>query len=716
MTTGERMGAKSDAGIVSRIFRIKELDAILHEAEEPEHQLKRALGPWQLMLFGVGAIIGAGIFATIGTAAAGDTQRPGAGPALTVSFIITAIVCSFTALCYAEFASMVPISGSAYTYSYATLGELIAWIIGWDLIIEYAVGNIGVAISWANYFKTFVEGFTKNGESLIKIPPWMSLDLATAYEKPQLLAGGPQLFGHYIVINLLAIGITAALTLILIWGVKESARFNAIMVGIKVAVLLYFIAIGYTWIKPENWTPFKPNGWSGISAAAAVVFFAYIGFDAVSTVAEETRNPQRNMPIGIIGSLVVCTILYVVVAWVFTGLISYNDLSDAVKAEQAEPLTLALKRAGGGSTLADVSVGIVAFGSVIAHTAVLLVYQLGQTRIFYSMARDGLLPQLFCTLHPRFRTPWLSTLLIGAVVAIFATMASIDAMVDLTNIGTLFAFILVCVGIIVMRVKYPDRPRPFRVPSGWLWAAILYVGYVAGVWLFIEDTVVRFEVLAVGAVFFALCRNYIFPVLGIVSCLYLVYYLPPTSWLRFAAWLNLGFVIYIGYGVVHSRLTGRKYSDQPALHDASTAYTGAWLAIAGVVMLVLTRGFDVLQESYKESLTSHIDWSWLERMHQGVAEVFSKEAWLSRSWFLLVPLAVNAFFLCPLIFHRANSARAGGATESGRIRASLIMSGSLLAATLVYFVMVARYTEPTKPDAKAPVAHVIQLQQSASTG
>src|SRR5262245_26085559 len=230
MTTGERMGVKSDAGIVNRIFRIKELDAILHEAEEPEHQLQRALGPWQLTRFGVGAIIGAGIFATIGTAAAGDAQRPGAGPALTVSFIITAIVCSFTALCYAEFASMVPISGSAYTYSYATLGELIAWIIGWDLIIEYAVGNIGVAISWANYFKTFVEGFTKNGESLIKIPPWMSLDLATAYEKPQLLAGGPTLFGHYIVINLLAIGITAALTLILIWGVKESARFNAIMV------------------------------------------------------------------------------------------------------------------------------------------------------------------------------------------------------------------------------------------------------------------------------------------------------------------------------------------------------------------------------------------------------------------------------------------------------------------------------------------------------
>jgi APA family basic amino acid/polyamine antiporter len=715
MTTGERMGVKSDAGIVSRIFRIKQLDDILREAEEPEHQLKRALGPWQLMLFGVGAIIGAGIFATIGTAAAGDTQRPGAGPALTVSFIITAIVCSFTALCYAEFASMVPIAGSAYTYSYATLGELIAWIIGWDLIIEYAVGNIGVAISWANYFKTFVEGFTKNGESLIKIPAWMSLDLVTAYEKPQLLAGGPTLFGHYVVINLLAIGITAALTVILIWGVKESARFNAIMVGIKVLVLLYFIAVGYTWIKPENWTPFKPNGWSGISAAAAVVFFAYIGFDAVSTVAEETRDPQRNMPIGIIGSLIVCTILYVVVAWVFTGLISYGDLTDAVKAEQAEPLTLALKRAGAGSTLADVSVGIVAFGSVIAHTAVLLVYQLGQTRIFYSMARDGLLPQLFCTLHPRFRTPWLSTLVIGAVVAIFATVASIDAMVDLTNIGTLFAFILVCVGIIVMRVKYPDRPRPFRVPSGWLWTGILYVLYVVGVWLLIEDSWVRFEVLAIGAVFFALCRNYIFPVLGIVSCIYLIYYLPPTSWLRFAAWLNLGFVVYIGYGVVHSRLTGRRYSDQPALHDASTAYTGAWLAIAGVVMLVLTRAFDVLQESYRSSVTSHPNWSWLARMQHGVSDVFSGDAWLDRSWFLLVPLALNAFFLCPLVFHRARSAMAGGAeAEQGRIRTSFALSGLLMAATLVYFGLVAFHKEADKSDAKPAVARVIQYQQRSS--
>jgi APA family basic amino acid/polyamine antiporter len=285
MTTGERMGVKSDAGIVSRMFRIKQLDAILNEAEEPEHQLKRALGPWQLTLFGVGAIIGAGIFATTGTAAAGNPERLGAGPALMVSFVITAIVCSFTALCYAEFASMVPIAGSAYTYSYATLGELIAWIIGWDLIIEYAVGNIGVAISWGNYFKTFVETFTwPDGTSVITIPNWLSIDLHTAYQKPDLLFGHPHWWqnaplpfgpeGHSVIFNVLAVGIMVFLTAILVWGVKESARFNAVMVAIKILVLLFFIGVGCRWVKPEHWTPFMPNGWSGVSAGAAIIFFA----------------------------------------------------------------------------------------------------------------------------------------------------------------------------------------------------------------------------------------------------------------------------------------------------------------------------------------------------------------------------------------------------------------------------------------------------------
>jgi APA family basic amino acid/polyamine antiporter len=570
-----------------------------------------------------------------------------------LSFVITAIVCSFTALCYAEFASMVPISGSAYTYSYATLGELLAWIIGWDLIIEYAVGNIGVAISWANYFKTFIEGFSFRG-SHVKIPAWLSIDIHTAYQKPHLLddvSGWPQflfhtpeLFGRTVVINVLAIGIVAALTVILVWGVKESARFNAVMVGIKIIVLLFFIAVGFMWLKPDNWTPFKPNGWTGVSAGAAVIFFAYIGFDAVSTVAEETRNPQRNLPIGIIGSLIICTVFYVLVSIVFTGLIPYNVLKTTLATEQAEPLTLAIKHA---NPAADWSVGFVAFGSVIAHTAVLLVYQLGQTRIFYSMARDGLLPPLFYKLHPRFRTPWLSTIVIGIIVAAFSTVASIDEMVDLTNIGTLFAFILVCIGIIVLRVKDPDRPRPFRVPGG-----------------------------------------YLFPILGIISCLYLIYYLPPTSWLRFAAWLNLGFVVYIGYGVVHSRLTGRKYSDQPGEHDASTAYTGAWLAVAGVLMLLLTRAFDVFQDAFKGGET--LEWS--ARWKGAWSQVWSADAWLQPSWFLLVPLAVNAFLLCPIIYYRAfNALSAKPLGQSRRIGASLAISTLLIVATVVYAFLVASH-------------------------
>src|SRR5262252_8225451 len=365
------------------LFRVKSLDSILKDAEEPEHQLRRALGPVQLTLFGIGAIIGAGIFATIGTAAAGDQYRLGAGPALMLSFVITAIVCGFTALCYAEFASMVPISGSAYTYSYATLGEVVAWIIGWDLIIEYAVGNIAVAISWANYFKTFVKGFG------INIPDWLSMDYRTAAKVPGVYESAPHLFGVPLIFNVLAVGIVTVITIVLIWGIRESARFNAVMVGIKIVVLTFFIVVAFYWVKPANWTPFAPTGWAGISAGAAIVFFAYIGFDAVSTVAEETRDPKRNMPIGIIASLIICTIFYVVVSAAFTGLISYPDLKATLATEQAEPLTLALQHA---SPTLGWAIGIVAFGSVIAHTAVLLVFQLGQPRIFFSMARDGLLP------------------------------------------------------------------------------------------------------------------------------------------------------------------------------------------------------------------------------------------------------------------------------------------------------------------------------------
>jgi basic amino acid/polyamine antiporter, APA family len=633
------------------LFRVKPLDAILQDAEEPEHQLKRALGPVQLTLFGIGAIIGAGIFATIGTAAAGDVNRPGAGPALMLSFVITAIVCAFTALCYAEFASMVPISGSAYTYSYATLGEVIAWIIGWDLIIEYAVGNIAVAISWANYFKTLLAGLhipwmAPDG---IRIKDWISMDYRTAAKVPGVLENAPRILGVPIVFNILAVIIVFVITVVLIWGIRESARFNAVMVGIKILVLTYFIVVGFTYVQPVNWKPFAPNGFAGISAGAAIVFFAYIGFDAVSTVAEETKNPRRNLPIGIIASLIICTIFYAVVACVFTGLISYPELKAKLATEQAEPLTMALQHVGEQyQTDLGWAIGIVAFGSVIAHTAVLLVFQLGQPRIFFSMARDGLLPPLFYKVHPRFRTPHISTILTGLFVAIFAAVASIDEMVDLTNIGTLFAFILVCAGIIVLRVKEPARQRPFRVPGG---------------------TVI--------------------PILGIVSCLYLIYYLPPTSWLRFAAWLNFGFVIYVGYGAVHSRLTGRQHAERPAEHDAHTAYTGAWLAIIGVALLVLMRGFDI----WLEAMKAHQDLSGTAKMSAALGDVFKTTPWLEVSWFLIVPLALNAFVLCPIVVIRAlRAGREGGAEGRTSITAmSLIVAIVLAVLTVIYFLMVSSH-------------------------
>lgn len=488
------------------LFRIKSIDSILIDREKEEFKLKRALGSFDVTMLGIGAIIGAGIFATIGTAAAGDLARPGAGPALIVSFIITACACGFAALCYAEFASMVPISGSAYTYTYATLGELIAWIIGWDLIIEYAVGNVAVAISWANYFKTFISGFG------ISIPDWISTDYTTAAKIPGLLENAPHLFGIPIVFNILSIGIVALITIILVIGVKESSRTTTIMVIIKLIVLSVFIFVGWKYVSPANWTPFAPNGWSGIQAGAAIVFFAYIGFDAVSTVAEEVRNPQRSLPIGIIGSLIICTILYVIVAAVFTGIIPYHDLVNTLATSQAEPLTLALQYADIKNGK-DIFIGIVAFGSVIAHTAVLLVFQLGQPRIFFSMSRDGLLPASFSKVHKKYRTPYVTTILTGVAVGVCSMFTSIDEMVDLTNIGTLFAFVLVCAGVLIIRKKEPERKRPFKTP---------FLPWV--------------------------------PLAGIGSCIYLMLGLPWITWLRFGVWLLLGLFIYLLYGKRHSRL------------------------------------------------------------------------------------------------------------------------------------------------------------------
>lgn len=490
------------------LFSTKSVSDILR-AQSGEHQFKRSLNALHVTLLGIGAIIGAGIFATVGTAAAGDAVRLGAGPSLTLSFVITAVACAFTALCYAEMAAMVPIAGSAYTYAYATLGELIAWIIGWDLILEYAVGNVAVAISWANYFKTLL-----NSAGIFP-PQWLCIDYRTAAKIPGLLESAPHLFGIPIVFNLLAFLIVMLITVVLVWGVRESARFNAVMVGIKLLVLLFFIGASLWFVSPEqmvtNWQPFQPNGWTGTFTGAAIVFFAYIGFDAVSTVAEETANPERDLPIGIIASLIVCTILYCVVAAVFTGIIPYPELLRRLATEQAEPLTMALDYV---APQAKWATAIVALGSVVAHTAVLLVFQLGQPRIFFAMARDGLLPNVFAKVHPRFGTPHVTTIATGLAVGLFAGFASIDEMVDLSNIGTLFAFALVCIGVTILRHTEADRRRPFKVPGG----------------------------------------AFIVPILGVLSCVFLMWYLPPTSWWRFFGWLAIGILLYASYGYHNSVL------------------------------------------------------------------------------------------------------------------------------------------------------------------
>jgi len=536
------------------IFRTKNLDDILATAQGEGPRLKRTLGPINVTLLGIGAIIGAGIFATVGTAAAGDALRPGAGPSLMISFGITAIVCAFTALCYAEMAAMVPISGSAYTYSYATLGELVAWIIGWDLILEYAIGNVAVAISWANYFRTFIRDAFG-----IDIPQWLSTDFRTARKIPGLIESAPHVFGVPIVFNLLALGIVMLITIVLVWGIKESARFNAVMVGIKILVLLFFIIIAIYFVSPSkmavNWQPFQPNGWGGTLAGAAVVFFAYIGFDAVSTVAEETKNPARDLPIGIIASLVICTLFYVVVAAVFTGLIPYNELVRRLSTEQAEPLTMALNHVAPNARWAS---AIVAFGSVIAHTAVLLVFQLGQPRIFFSMARDGLLPPVFARVHPKYKTPHVTTILTGVIVAGFAAVMSIDEMVDLTNIGTLFAFVLVCVGVTILRYKDPNRHRPFRVPLG----------------------------------------AWFLPMLGAVSCLFLMYYLPPSSWWRFIAWLMIGLAVYLSYSYTRSAIGATLGRPKVTPGWLALLALGSFLIAVGLLVLPHDAGLDELRNQF----------------------------------------------------------------------------------------------------------------------
>jgi len=479
-----------------QLFRTKSVDSVLAEEHKGPHHLKRVLGPVELTLLGIGAIVGAGIFALVGTASAGDAARPGAGPAIVASFLLTGVACAFTAFCYAELASLAPISGSAYTYAYATLGEVVAWIIGWDLILEYAVGNVAVAVSWSGYFCEFLRGFG------IEFPRYLATDLRAAWNDPEILGAAPRVLGVPVIFNLPAVFIVTAITLLLVVGVKESAWFNSVMVAIKLVVLAFFVAVGACYVKPENWQPFAPNGWAGIQAGAAVVFFAFIGFDAVSTTAEECRNPKRDLPIGILASLAICTAIYVVVAAVLTGMIPWRELNTA------EPLSVAMR-----VVHENWAAGIVAFGSIVAHTAVLLVFQLGQPRILYAMSRDGLIPARFSQVHPRFRTPYVATILTGWFVAVGAALASLEEMADLCSIGTLSAFVIVCLGVIVLRWREPDRPRGFRTP----WVPLV-------------------------------------PILGVGACFWLMLGLPRLAWIRFAVWLAAGIVLYAFYGYWKSRL------------------------------------------------------------------------------------------------------------------------------------------------------------------
>jgi APA family basic amino acid/polyamine antiporter len=513
----------SGGDVFDHLFRRKDLDQIARDAEAGgSGHLKRTLGSLDLIGLGIGAIIGTGIFAVIGTAAAGGADHVGAGPAVWLSFIITAGACAFCAFCYAEFAALVPISGSAYTYSYATMGELVAWIIGWDLIIEYAIGNVAVAIAWAAYFHQLLEGMG------ILIPSWMCVDYRTAAQAADAVAeaGGavapsltlaydawtdhPTIAGIPVILNVLAMIIVGAITWLLVVGIKESARANNIMVLLKVVILLFFIAVGAFYVKPENWTPFMPNGFAGVWTGASLIFFAFIGFDAISTASEECKNPGRDIPIGIIGSLIVSTVIYIATALVLTGMEPWHQLG------VADPLAEVFSRNG-----MDWAAGVIALGAVVSMAAVLLVFQLGQPRIFFAMSRDGLLPPYFARVHDRYRTPHVTTIWTGVFVAIFAAFANINEIVELTNIGTLFAFVLVCFGVLILRRTDPDRPRVFRTP---------FVPWV--------------------------------PLLGIGMCLYLMLGLPTKTWILFGAWLLVGLVFYFAYGFRHSKLRTREKDER----------------------------------------------------------------------------------------------------------------------------------------------------------
>jgi basic amino acid/polyamine antiporter, APA family len=506
---------------MANLLATKTLDMIMSEASEVgEHSLKRALGPTNLITLGIGAIIGAGIFVLTGSAAAQY-----AGPAIVLSFVLAGIACAFAGLCYSEFASLIPIAGSAYTYGYATLGEIFAWIIGWDLILEYAFGAATVASGWSGYVNSFLQDFGIHIPPALTATPGTDLvlhagrwtPLATALPSLQAAGIDPATLPHATgAFNLIAFLAICAVTAVLVYGIKESADLNSTIVVIKVGIVLTFIglAAAYALKNPgviaKNWTPFIPPntgafghyGWSGIARGAAVIFFAYIGFDAVSTAAQEAKNPKRDMPIGILGSLAICTVLYILVAGLLTGVVSYTALN------VPDPVAVGIDALGvaWGSFL-------VKLGAIAGLGSVMLVMLLGQSRVFYSMSRDGLLPEWAGKVHPRFRTPYLSSILVGAFVAVFASLIPIGILGELVSIGTLLAFVIVCAGVWILRVRKPDMPRPFRTP---------WVPFV--------------------------------PIMGIVVSGFMMLSLPFDTWLRLIVWLVIGMFIYFGYSRHHSKV------------------------------------------------------------------------------------------------------------------------------------------------------------------
>ena len=486
----------------SQYLRCKSIDKLLADAEDPEHRLRKSLGPWSLTALGIGAIIGTGIFILTGTAASGQTQlvpsiwnaapldlllhgreavgttgRLGAGPAIALSFLLVAVACALAGLCYAELASMIPIAGSAYTYTYATLGEIVAWVIGWDLILEYAVSNMAVAVGFSDYVNSLLDGF--------------GIHIPKHFAEPIFRSGIRT--GSYF--NVMGFLVVMVLTVLLVRGIRESAGANSIMVTIKIAAILIFVFAASRYVHPANWRPFMPNGWQGVLTGGAIVFFTYIGFDSVSTAAEETRNPQKDVPFGIIASLIACTILYVSVAVILTGIQHWKTLDNDA------PVANALHAIGLTGTERWVTVG-----ALTGMLSSLLVYQLGQARVWYSMSRDGLLPRFFSSVHPRFRTPHVSTWVAGFCVAIPAGVFDVPELANLSNIGTLFAFILVSLGVLVLRRKEPGRHRGFRAPL--------------------------VPMLPIAAIF---------------CCLVLMASLPLESWVRLFIWLTIGLVIYFSY-------------------------------------------------------------------------------------------------------------------------------------------------------------------------